>query len=95
MLLVASALVFRDCHEALTTSDAGGARLISKRAAIEEGHVAPDRCNDPELGKMGPDCIDHRGLLTDEQMAGAVQHQAALLPEGLGWAPTREPDVGR
>jgi hypothetical protein len=28
--------------------------------------VAPDRCNDPELGKMGPDRIDHRGLLTDE-----------------------------
>jgi hypothetical protein len=40
--------------------------------------VTPDRRNDPELGKMGPDCIDHRGLLTDEQMARAV-HQAALL----------------
>ena len=35
--------------------------------------VAPDRCNDPELGKMGPDCIDRRGLLTDEQMARTVQ----------------------
>jgi hypothetical protein len=21
--------------------------------------VAPDRCNDSELGKMAPDCIDH------------------------------------
>src|SRR6476659_5198496 len=46
--------------------------------------VAPDRCNDPELGKMGPDRIDHRGLLTDEQMARAVQHQTALLLGSLG-----------
>ena len=28
--------------------------------------VAPDRCNNPELGKVGPDRIDHRSLLTDE-----------------------------
>ncbi|MBR1201040.1 hypothetical protein JQ574_34095 [Bradyrhizobium sp. AUGA SZCCT0158] len=42
-----------------------------------------DRRNDPELGKMGTDCIDHRGLLADEQMAGAVQHQTALLLVGL------------
>jgi hypothetical protein len=34
--------------------------------------VAPNRRNDPELGKMSPDGIDHRGLLTDEQMARAV-----------------------
>src|SRR5712671_74964 len=46
--------------------------------------VAPDRCNDSELGKMGPDRIDHRGLLTDEQVARAVQHQAALLLRSLG-----------
>jgi hypothetical protein len=31
-------LVRRDCREALTTGDAGGARRISKRAAIEGGH---------------------------------------------------------
>jgi hypothetical protein len=31
-------LVCRDCREALTTGDAGGARRISKRAAIEGGH---------------------------------------------------------
>ena len=30
--------------------------------------VAPYRCNNPELGKMGPNRID-RSLLTDEQMA--------------------------
>jgi hypothetical protein len=45
--------------------------------------IAPDRRNDPELGKMGADRIDHCGLLTDEQMAGAVEHQAALLLERL------------
>ena len=28
--------------------------------------VAPDRCNNPELGKMGADRIDHRSLLADE-----------------------------
>jgi hypothetical protein len=28
---------------------------------------------------MGPDRIDYRSLLTDEQMARAVEHQAALL----------------
>src|SRR3954467_9976638 len=47
--------------------------------------AAPDRCNDPELGKMGPDRIDYRSLLTDEQMARAVEHQAALLLGSLGW----------
>ena len=36
--------------------------------------VTSDRRNDPELGKMSPDCIDYCGLLTDEQMAGAVEH---------------------
>src|SRR5665213_388479 len=40
--------------------------------------LAPDRRDDPQLGKMGPDRIDHRGLLTDEQMARAMKHQAAL-----------------
>src|SRR5204863_6898010 len=53
--------------------------------------AAPDRGNDPELGKMGPDRIDHRSLLTDEQMARAVEHQAALLLGSLGW---HEPHVG-
>src|SRR5471032_113391 len=44
------------------------------------GHTfSPDRRNDPKLGKMRPDRIDHRGLLADEEMAGAMKHQAALL----------------
>src|SRR5580704_13717109 len=33
----------------------------------------------------------HGPLLADEQMAGAVKHQAALLPGCLGW---HEPHVG-
>src|SRR5262249_24813289 len=36
------------------------------------------------LGKMRADRIDHRGLLANEQMAGAMEHQAALLLRGLG-----------
>ena len=46
--------------------------------------IASDRRDDPELGKMGTDRIDHRGLLADEQMARAVEHQAALLLGRLG-----------
>ena len=34
-------LVCRDCREALTTGDAGGARRISKRAAIEGATGTP------------------------------------------------------
>jgi len=30
---------------------------------------------DPELGKMRADRIDHGGLLSDEEMARAMQHQ--------------------
>ena len=39
---------------------------------------------DAELGKMGPDHIDHSGLLTDEQMTRAMERQTALLLGGLG-----------
>ena len=61
----------------------GGARATVGRDATYR-RVAPARCNNPELGKMGPDRIDHRGLLTDEEMARAVEHQAALLLGCLG-----------
>src|SRR5262244_941458 len=53
--------------------------------------AAPDRRNNPKLGKMGPDRVDERGLLTNKQMARAVEHQAALLLGRLGW---HEPHVG-
>jgi hypothetical protein len=35
--------------------------------------MASDRRDDPELGKMGANGIDHRGLLADEQAPGTVQ----------------------
>jgi hypothetical protein len=46
--------------------------------------IAPDRRDDPELRKMSANGIDHRGLLADEQMAGTMQRQAALLLRHLG-----------
>src|SRR5664280_3504974 len=52
---------------------------------------ASDRRDNAELSKMRPDRIDHRGLLADEQMAGAVKHQAALLLRRLCW---HKPHVG-
>src|SRR5262249_49502728 len=49
-----------------------------------------DRCDNAELGKMGADRVDHGGLLADEEMAGAVKHQPALL---LGLLSRNEPHV--
>ena len=46
--------------------------------------IAADRRDDSELCKMGTDRIDHGGLLADEEMAGAMKHQAALLLGCLG-----------
>ena len=46
--------------------------------------MAPDRRHDPELCEMGTDRIDYRGLLANEQMACAMEHQAALLLGCLG-----------
>ena len=40
---------------------------------------APDRGDDAELGKVSSDHIDNGRLLPDEQMACAMEHQAALL----------------
>ena len=42
-----------------------------KRAGVEDcaidvSALASDRCDDAKLGKMGTDCVDHRGLLTRE-----------------------------
>ena len=52
--------------------------------------LASDRSNDPELGKMRPDHIDHRSLLADEQMARTMKRQTALL---LGRFGRDEPHV--
>ena len=53
--------------------------------------LAPHRRDDPELGEMSTDRIDHCGLLADEQVTRAMQHQAALLLRRLG---LDEPHVG-
>jgi hypothetical protein len=37
----------------------------------------PYRRDNAELGEMRSDRINHRDLLADEQMTGAVKHQAA------------------
>ncbi len=52
---------------------------------------APDWRDNAELGEVRADRVNHGGLLADEQMAGAVKHQAALLLRRLGW---HEPHVG-
>src|SRR4029079_7833779 len=39
---------------------------------------------DSELGHVGADGIDHRALLANEDLAGAMQRQAALLLGRLG-----------
>jgi hypothetical protein len=41
--------------------------------------LTPDWRDNAELGEVRSDRINHRGLLADEQMAGAVKHQSALL----------------
>ena len=46
---------------------------------IELDAIASDRRDDSKLRKMGADRIDHRRLLADEEMARAMEHQAALL----------------
>jgi hypothetical protein len=53
--------------------------------------VASNPCDDAELGKMSADRVDHRGLLADEELAGPMQHQAALLRRCLG---LHKPHVG-
>ena len=53
--------------------------------------VSPDGGNDPKLCEMGADCIDHRSLLTDEEMARASRGQTlcrcrSASAWGLDWA---------
>src|SRR5262245_22509235 len=45
---------------------------------------AADRRHDAKLGKVGADRVDHRGLLTDEQVPRTMKDQAALLLRRLG-----------
>src|SRR5262245_58691804 len=41
--------------------------------------AAPDRRHNPKLGKVSPERIGYRILLADQEMARAMEHQAALL----------------
>jgi hypothetical protein len=43
-----------------------------------------DRCDNAKLGKMRSDRIDHRSLLTDEEMARAWFTRANSLPMPIG-----------
>jgi hypothetical protein len=52
---------------------------------------APNRGDNPELGKISSDRVDDGGLLADEEMARSMQHQAALLLDRLG---RHKPHVG-
>ena len=40
--------------------------------------IAHDRRDDPELGQMGTNSINRRGLLANEQVTGTMQRHAAL-----------------
>jgi hypothetical protein len=57
--------------------------------------IAPDRCDDPELGQLRTNGIDDRRLLANEQMPRPMKRQTALLLGGLGrhkphvWSPYR------
>jgi hypothetical protein len=42
-----------------------------------------DRCDNAKLGKMRSDRIDHRGLLTDQEMARAMEHPQPQRPPQL------------
>src|SRR6516165_2050280 len=45
---------------------------------------APDRSDNPELGKIGADRVDDGCLLADEKMARTMKHQTTLLLDRLG-----------
>jgi len=46
--------------------------------------TAPDRCDDPELGKVRSDRVDDCRLLANEQMSSAMEGLAVLLLGRLG-----------
>ena len=74
--------------EAATHARATSGNHLSSASATtpssSSSTMASDRRDDPELGKMGADGIDHRSLLADEQMTGTMQRQATLL-SGVSW----------
>ena len=63
-----------------------GTRLSFGSATIPSSCSTPWRPTGATMpnSQMGADRIDHRGLPADEEMAGAMQHQATLLFGRLG-----------
>jgi hypothetical protein len=74
----------------LSTAKALGITFPSGLLAKLLNTSTADRRNVAKLGTMGPDCIDHRGLLSNKQVPRAMEHQTALLFRCLGW---HEPHV--
>src|ERR1700738_3292516 len=74
------------------TRDIGQPVVVAIPGNIEQlfNTSAPDRGDNAELGKVSSDRIDDGRLLPDEQMACAMEHQAALL---LGSLRRDEPHV--
>jgi len=52
---------------------------------------ASDRRGNAKLGRVSADPIDYGGLLTDQPVTRAMEHQPALLLGRFGW---REPHIG-
>jgi len=63
---------------------------LTLTGVVQLGHVEPRGHQNvakdpgPAASKMRADRIDHSGLLPDEEVAGAVEHQAVLLFGRLG-----------
>jgi hypothetical protein len=53
--------------------------------------IASDRCDDAQLGKMGADRIDHRGLLADKEVTG----DGSIRQTRIRSASPRSSDFGR
>jgi len=58
--------------------------VLKFRQATSSEPIRPQRHPCIPLGLRFRLCIDHRGLLADEELARAVEHQAALLLGRLG-----------
>ena len=63
-------------HAGITGIASGSKQLLNT--------LPSDRGYDPELGHVSANGVDHRGLLADEELARAMEHQAALLLGRLG-----------
>src|SRR5215467_16228360 len=87
------------CQQLAAESSNASARYLGEPVVIGIGDdfeqlldaPPPHRGDDPKLGKMGTNGIDDGGLLANEEMPCAMEHQTALLLWGLG---RHEPHIG-